>query len=213
MTTSYTPHDEEIVDQLLLEADMQGSAELKAVLLELRSFAGGPPVLPSAELVALMETGPVSLDARRRLKRRAGIVALVVVASMGMGTTAVAAADPGFREKAQETITTVIDTVTRGLSGLPAPARTPGSPEPPGRSKDHPTPDHPTPAGDTPGKVGQETRPSSAPGQANSGLENQPSPKPGTPSSAGGQGNVPAAPDRQNAGSRTSSAPPTGAHD
>jgi len=114
MTTGYTVHDEHVVDLFLLEAETDDTADLKAALLELRSFAAGPPVAPSAKLAELMETGPAAhLDAlRQRRHRRTAVTALAVAASMGIGAAAVAAADPGFREKAQETITTVIDTLT-----------------------------------------------------------------------------------------------------
>lgn len=181
MTTRTTLHDEKIVDQLLRETGEEDATELRAALLELRCLAGGPPPVPSATLAALMASAPVSLNARRSGRHRRVIVALAIAASIGAGTAAAAAADPGLRENVQETVATLINTVTHGNSGRPAPARTngPASPEPPGH-----TPEHPTPATGAPGRSGQGNPPSAAQGEGNSGLETRPSPNAGTPPAA-----------------------------
>jgi hypothetical protein len=178
MTTRQTLHDEQIVDQLLREAGKEDATELKAALLELRCLAGGPPPVPSATLAALMASAPVSLDARRSGRHRRAIVALAIAASIGLSTAAVAAADPGMRENVQETLATLINTVTHGNSGRPAPART------------H---DHPAPATGAPGRSGQGNAPSTAQGEGNPGVETRPSPNPGTPPAAatGGEGSAP----------------------
>ena len=182
MTAGHTLHDEQVVDQLLFEAGWDEAPELKGALLDLRCFADGPQVVPSARLAALMAAAPahlepvslkavnpdpdnpeaaspelaspepISLDAvRRRKHRRATLTVLVVAASMGAGTAAVAATDPGFRETAQQTITTVVEAVTHGHSGrpAPAPARNPGSTQPPAR-----VPELPAPAQNAPGRTG-----------------------------------------------------------
>jgi len=162
MTTGHTPHDEQIIDQLLLETGSDDAQELKAALLDLRRFANGLPVVPSTELAALMAAGPVSLDARRQRKhRRHALTALAIAASMGIGTAAVAATDPGFREKAQQAITTVVEAVTHGHSErpAPAPARSPGSPQTPAHVPDLPAP---APAQGTPGRPA--TTPGTLPG-------------------------------------------------
>ncbi|MBT2552378.1 hypothetical protein [Arthrobacter sp. ISL-5] len=210
MTTGYTVHDEHVVDLFLLEAEADDTTDLKAALLELRSFAAGPPVEPSAKLAELMETGPAAdLDAQRqRRHRRTAVTALAVAASMGIGAATVAAADPGFREKAQETITTVIDTLTRGHSGRTTPA--PASPEAPGHA-----PDHPTPAPNVPGRSGKEIA-SPATGAGNSGHDNLPTVTPGSPpetTPAKGTESHPAGLDHQNTPNRTRPATPsTGPH-
>jgi hypothetical protein len=200
MTIGYTPNDEQIVEQLLREAEMEDAVELKDALLELRSFAIGPRIEPSAELAALMTTPPISLDVqRKRRHRRAGMVALAVAASMGMGTAAVAATDSGFREKAQETIeqaqeniSMVIDTLTRGHSGWKVPGTS--SPEPPGHD-----PDHQKPARGIPEHSNQESRPAPTPGQGKTEQESGSLPNPGaspaTPRSKGTT-NTPAAPEK-----------------
>ena len=172
-----TPFDELIVDELLREAGCGDEPGLKAALMDLRSLADGYPVVPSPELGALMLPGPaspepacskpvtsesepvipepVNLDAvRRRKHRRAAVTVLVVAASMGAGTAAVAATDPGFRETAQHAITTVVEAVTHSHSGQPAPTRgapggSPGSSGSPAR-----VPDLPVPAQDAPGRSG-----------------------------------------------------------
>ncbi|HEY8701637.1 MAG TPA: hypothetical protein VIM08_11880 [Arthrobacter sp.] len=150
MTARDALRNEQIIDQLLLETGSEEAQDLKAALLELRCFSTGPTVVPSAELAALMAAGPVSLETyRRRKHRRTALTALAIAASMGIGTAAVAATDPGFREKAQQAITTVVEAVAHGNSGrpAPAPARSPGSPETPAH-----VPDLPAPAQGKPGR-------------------------------------------------------------
>jgi len=184
MTNRHTPHDEQIIDELLLETGRDDAQELKAALLDLRCFADGPPVVPSSELAALLAAGPVSLDARRQRKhRRTALTALAIAASMGIGTAAVAATDPGFREKAQQAITTVVEAVTHGHSGrpAPAPARNPGSPQAPAH-----VPDLPAPAQGAPGRSG------TGPGQ------------PAVTPPTVGTANVPSPPAQQDTGSRPS---------
>ncbi|BAS10656.1 hypothetical protein AHiyo4_40780 [Arthrobacter sp. Hiyo4] len=126
MITRHTLRDEQVVDELLLETGSEDAPDLRAALLDLRCFVASPAVLPSAELAALMAIGPASLDARRRRNhRRSAFTAVAIAAAMGVGTAAMAAADPGFRENAQQAITTVIDAVTHGHSGRPTPAPAP----------------------------------------------------------------------------------------
>jgi hypothetical protein len=180
MSTVHELHDEQIVDQLLLEteAEEEDFQDLKLALLELRSFAGGPPVAASAELAALMVAMPVSLDAVRRRKRRhTAIAALAIAASMGIGSAAVAAADPEFREKAQTAINTVVNVVTHGQPGRLEPARPP-SPVVPATPAHAPEP--PGAPGIEPGNTGPKV-PSSAPGSGNSGDEARPEISPGAP--------------------------------
>ncbi|MBT2514365.1 hypothetical protein [Arthrobacter sp. ISL-30] len=207
MTTRSTPHDEQIVDQLLLETDTEDAAELRFALLELRSFAAGPPPAPSAKLAALMAPRLVSLDDRRKRKHhRAGLAALAVAMSMGMGSAAVAAADPGFRDKAQETITTLINTVTQPHQGHPVPGRGNGRGNGAQEGAGH-APDNATPARGAPGRSGQENAPSHGPGDVPPGQETRPSTKQGGPPAsmpAGGPANTPALPDRQ----KTENRPP-----
>lgn len=131
MTNRPTLKDERIIDRFLRDADMQDAGELRDLLLGLRTLAGGPPPMPSAALAALMAPAAVSLDARRQRKhRRMTIATIMVAASMGAGSAAVAATDQGFRDKAQETITVLINAVTNGPPA-PAPGRpSPGPPAP-----------------------------------------------------------------------------------
>lgn len=175
MSTVHERHDEQVVDQLLLETEAEGEdvQDLKLALLELRAFAAGPPVAASAELAALMSTGPVSLDACRRRKRRhTAIAALAVAASMGIGSAAVAAADPAFRETAQTAISTVVNVVTHGRSGRPEPAG------PPSRA----VPATPAHAPDVPGPAGNGPKVTSpAPGNGSSGNDARPEISPATP--------------------------------
>ncbi len=167
-----TPHDEQIVDQFLFESGVEDASELKPLLLELRSFVGSEPVAPSAELAELLGAPspsaaspsaaspsqartrqglPTGLEARRRIKRRASLTAVAVAASMGIGTAAVAATDPAFRQQAAETIATVIDTVTHGNSGREGQGKSPGSAKTPAHNGDHPN------QGDQGNRMEQET--------------------------------------------------------
>ncbi|MCA4135113.1 hypothetical protein [Arthrobacter sp. M4] len=172
-----TPHDEKIVDQFLFESGVEDASELKPLLLELRSFVGSEPVAPSAELAELLGAPsphsaspsaaspsaaspsqartrqglPTGLEARRRIKRRASLTAVAVAASMGIGTAAVAATDPVFRQQAAETIATVIDTVTHGNSGREGQGKSPGSTKTPAHNGDHPN------QGDQGNRMEQET--------------------------------------------------------
>jgi hypothetical protein len=204
MTTRHTLQDERIVDQFLLDADMDDSAGLKDALLELRTLAAGPPPAPSADLAALMTPGPVSLDARRRRKhRRMAIAAIAVAASMGVGTAAVAATDPGFREKAQETITILINTVTNGPAAPPPGRPSPGhSPAPAAPLSPAHTAEPPAPVPGPPEHPGQDVPTLLTPG----------TPRATTPDE-GRTGNSPAATDHQNRGSGPPPAsPPPGRH-
>ena len=173
MTARDALHDEQIIDQLLLETGSEEAQDLKAALLELRCFSTGPAVVPSAELAALLAAVPVSLEAYRlRKHRRTALTALAIAASMGIGTAAVAATDPGFREKAQQAITTVVEAVTHGHSGrpVPAPARSPGSPQSPAH-----VPDLPAPAQGTPGRPATTTgTPAASPPAIGTGKEQAP---------------------------------------
>ncbi|MDQ0798917.1 hypothetical protein [Arthrobacter sp. SLBN-112] len=185
MTARHALHDEQIINQLLLETGSEEAEDLKAALLELRCFRHGPAVLPSPELAALMTAGPLSLKAyQRRKHRRTALTALAIAASMGIGTAAVAATDPRFREKAQQAITSVVEVVTHGQSVLPAPepARSPGSP---------PTPAHvphlPAPAQGTPGNPAAPGGPPANPPATGAGKEQGSPPHPNNP-------NRPAAP-------------------
>ena len=167
MTTRRMADDEQIIDQLLFETGHHNDEELKHALLQLRSFAAGPVPAPSATISAIMGAGPESLDARRRRRkhRRTALTALAITATMGIGTAAAAATDPGFRETAQQAIITVIDTVTRGNSGKPAHAPGHGSPQAPGH-----VPDLPAPAKGTPGPHGKPApHPATTPGTGRTG--------------------------------------------
>ena len=130
MINAYPDRDEQVIDQLLAEAGMEGAVDLRPVLLELRSLAAGISLMPSAELAALMVARPVRLPASRRIRhRRMIVVSLVVAASLGIGASA-AAASPEIRDTAQKAIAFLIHAVvpgtilSPGLQGVPAPVGT-----------------------------------------------------------------------------------------
>jgi hypothetical protein len=104
------------VDQLLLEADLDGDTQLRPVLLELQALGSAAPE-PSAELLALMAganagqgadpevaddaiaAAPTDeLAARRRAKRRVTLTALSVAVSLSAGGAVAAASDQSIRE-------------------------------------------------------------------------------------------------------------------
>lgn len=161
--------DEQVIDQLLLETGSTEAEDLRTALMELRCFSHGPAVAPSPELAALMTAGPLSLEAHRRHKhRRTALTALALAASMGVGTAAVAATDPGFREKAQQAITAVVEVVSHGHSGRPAPEpeHGPGSPRTPAH-----IPDLPAPAQGTPGRPATPGAPPATPPASGAGKD------------------------------------------
>lgn len=119
------------VDQLLLEADLDGDTQLRPVLLELRALGAVAPE-PTAELLALMagangtlaaveaSAGPADeLAARRRAKRRATLTALSVAVSLSAGGAVAAASDQGIRESLGQ-LNRVATSFITGSGGAPA---------------------------------------------------------------------------------------------
>lgn len=129
------------VDQLLLEADLDGDTQLRPVLLELRALGSAAPE-PTAELLALMSgtaaapavepaaeaapadepvaTAPTDeLAARRRAKRRVTLTALSVAVSLSAGGAVAAASDQAIRESFTQLNQAVTSFVT-GSGGAPA---------------------------------------------------------------------------------------------
>lgn len=86
----------EIVEDLLLEADLRGDSDLRETLLALGSYSKLQAPEPNAELAAML-AGPHDELAKRRWKRkhRAAVVGVAVVAAMGLGVSGVAAASSG----------------------------------------------------------------------------------------------------------------------
>jgi len=144
------------VDQLLLEAGMDGDGQLRDALLDLRALAAETPA-PSAELAALMagsaeaatavlpavEPRPAAdlpgtpladeLAARRKARRR---TTLSVAASLAAGGAVAAASDQGFRDSFTQLNHAITTFVTgsgaspAGTTGGPAPAPKPAAPQP-----------------------------------------------------------------------------------
>lgn len=125
------------VDQLLLEADLDGDTQLRPVLLELQALAFDAPA-PSAELLALMAgayAGPGAdpevaedalaaapadeLAARRRAKRRVTLTALSVAVSLSAGGAVAAASDQSIRESFTQ-LNEVVTSFITGSGGAPA---------------------------------------------------------------------------------------------
>ncbi|WP_347109490.1 hypothetical protein AAHB33_02485 [Paenarthrobacter sp. S56] len=86
----------EIVEELLLEADLRGDSDIRAALLALGSYANFEAPKPNAGLAAML-AGPQDELAKRRWKRkhRAAVVGVAVVGAMGLGVSGVAAAGSG----------------------------------------------------------------------------------------------------------------------
>ncbi|TXN31123.1 hypothetical protein [Lacisediminihabitans profunda] len=127
--------DDRVVDDLLEEAAIDDAADLRSLLLELRSLGAGSPPEPSAELAALMTPAPVDIAAHRRVRNRRLIVAAIAVAaSVGVGASA-AAASPDFRHTAQTAISFLVHTLVPGALHEPGqpPVPAPGSSRVPGR--------------------------------------------------------------------------------
>ncbi|RNE67353.1 hypothetical protein [Cryobacterium tepidiphilum] len=131
MNTRFSRHDEHVVDTVLSEAGGTQSDGLRNALLELRGFAHAPAL--SSELHA-RETAPaIDLGRARRARRRVGLTSLAVVAAMGLGVGAAAAASPDFRDSAQETVAGLISSLAAAPSApaeteLPEPTAAPTAP-------------------------------------------------------------------------------------
>ena len=125
------------VDQLLLEADLDGDTQLRPVLLELQALGSAAPE-PSAELLALMAGANAGLSAdpeaaedalasapadelaaRRRAKRRVTLTALSVAVSLSAGGAVAAASDQSIRESFTQLNQAVTSFIT-GTGGAPA---------------------------------------------------------------------------------------------
>ena len=125
------------VDQLLLEADLDGDTQLRPVLLELQALASDVPK-PSAELLALMAGDNAGLGAdpevaddaiaaapadelaaRRRAKRRVTLTALSVAVSLSAGGAVAAASDQSIRDSFTQLNQAVTSFIT-GSGGAPA---------------------------------------------------------------------------------------------
>lgn len=100
------------VDELLLEADLSDDADMRTVLLSLRTLGNLPAPAPGPELAAML-AGPHDQLAKRRWQRkhRAALAGVAVVAAMGLGVSGVAAASSGF---------TKTPTIISGLFGNPS---------------------------------------------------------------------------------------------
>ena len=86
----------EIVEDLLLEADLGGDSDLRETLLALGSYSKLQAPEPNAELAAMLAGPHDELTKRRwKNKHRAAVVGVAVVAAMGLGVSGVAAASSG----------------------------------------------------------------------------------------------------------------------
>jgi hypothetical protein len=128
--------DERCVDAVLAEAGCADDAELRAVLLELRSLRVADVPEPSAEVAVLLgqpgTADVVSLEdwpRRHRRKKRAVFTSLAVAASLGIAGGA-AAGNDGLRSQAEGTIRAIFSSFTNPTPATPAPASPAKAPEP-----------------------------------------------------------------------------------
>ena len=187
--------DEAIVSDILTQDGEGHNGELTSLLLELRSFAHASPPAPSTELADLMQghdhdQGVVDLNSRRWTGRRAALLSITVIATMGLGVAAAAAASPDFRTVTQHAITALIEpsTGTHDPERPVTPVRQPGSSTPPDTAPHTvptlaPKPSTPQKTTEPPNKIVH------APGSATNPKENaatppplQEPPRPATPS-------------------------------
>ncbi|MDQ0863726.1 hypothetical protein [Arthrobacter globiformis] len=119
--------DERCVDALLAEGGFPDDAELRAVLLQLRSFRVTQVPEPSAEVAALMgqpfAAGAVRLDdwsSRHWRKKRAVFTSLAVAASLGVAGGA-AAGNETLRSQAEGTINSIVRSFSPPAPTTPAP--------------------------------------------------------------------------------------------
>jgi len=146
--------DERCVDALLAEGGFPDDAELRAVLLQLRSFRVTEVPPPSAELAALMgkpfEADVVRLDdwsRRHPRKRRALFTTLAVAASLGVAGGA-AAGNETLRSQAEGTISGIVRSFAPSAPRTPAP--TTSAPVSPAEAPNPAPAVVPSPGGTTP---------------------------------------------------------------
>jgi hypothetical protein len=131
--------DERCVDALLAEGGFPYDAELRDVLLQLRSLRVAAVPEPSAELAALLgEPLPadvVRLDEwsrKRPRKKRIVFTTLAVAASLGVAGGAAAANDT-LRRQAEGTISSIVNSFSPQAPVAPTPVPPPAAPAvPPG---------------------------------------------------------------------------------
>jgi hypothetical protein len=106
--------DERCVDGLLAESGFEDDAELRAVLLQLRSLLHAQVPEPSLELAALMDQSgtangvdPRDVPRNRAKKRRAVFTSIAVAASLGVAGGAAAGNDT-LRREAEGTIGNIV---------------------------------------------------------------------------------------------------------
>lgn len=129
--------DERCVDALLAEGGFPDDAELRDVLLRLRSLRVDDVPPPSSELADLMgqrlEADVVHLDEWSRTrprKKRAVFTTLAVAASLGVAGGAAAGNDT-LRRQAEGTISSIINSLSPDSTRTPSPAPTSTAPAAP----------------------------------------------------------------------------------
>jgi hypothetical protein len=194
--------DERCVDAVLAEAGWADDAELRAVLLEMRSLRVTDIPEPSAEVAALMGE-PRTADVisladwprKHRRKKRAVFTSLAVAASLGIAGGA-AAGNDGLRSQAEGTIRAIFSSFTNPTPTTPAPAPPAKAPEPipavpsPAVPADGTAPPAPAPVTVPTAGPSSGERQASSPGPER-GRQPQ---KVGAPSAAPGTGRKPAEP-------------------
>lgn len=113
--------DEEFLRQLLDESDVPPSESLHDALLDLRAAGSAQAAAPSAELAAFMSPKVTPLRPRRRAARgtKGAMIGVAVAAATGLGVTGVAAASPGFRSAADQTVQQVASFFNNDDGGSP----------------------------------------------------------------------------------------------
>ncbi|MFC8041711.1 hypothetical protein ACFUOZ_20355 [Paenarthrobacter sp. NPDC057355] len=88
---------EQIVDELLLDANLGDARDLRQALVAVGQFADAAAPEPGKELAAMLAGPHDDVSKRRwRHKHRTAVVGVAVVAAMGLGVSGVAAASSGF---------------------------------------------------------------------------------------------------------------------
>lgn len=146
--------DERCVDALLAEGGFPDDAELRDVLLRLRSLRVDEVPPPSGELAALMgQPGAADVvhleewSRKRPPKKRIVFTTLAVAASLGVAGGAAAGNDT-LRRQAEGTISSIVNALSPDSGVAPSPAPPPTAPAVP--PADVPAPDGIPPAGTVP---------------------------------------------------------------
>jgi hypothetical protein len=134
MSAMQLGREDEGIQEMLLDAGLDGAEDLRNSLGELRALALEPAPEPRADLAALLAPAVPSLGQRRwSRRRRMAVVGAALAGTMSLGAGAVAAANEDFRRGVSESVSGITQTVGEIFlppSDVPVQQPAPAAPSP-----------------------------------------------------------------------------------